>query len=271
VIEHREVAGHGVRLSRVGKGPPIVCLHGYPDDLGIFAPFQEALKDAFEVIAVDWPGLGRSEAIEGVSGPTALAAWLRELLVELDLSQVVVVGHDMGGQPALLVGCDPRVRGVVAMNCLAMPDERTSWELRVLRFGQLYGPLLRGLPRPVFWQCMRTFFERRPPRELTRALWSTFAQRSVREQLVRMCRSYDAELPELPARYASAGAVLVLWSEHDHHFDAAHGAGIVRCVPGARLELLPGARHWAVWERADEVAERVRAFAVSLPGPGRSG
>ena len=43
-----------------------------------------------------------------------------------------------------------------------------------------------------------------------------------------------------------------------------NGAGIARVVPGARFEVLPGARHWAVWERAEQVAHRVLEFADSL-------
>ncbi|MCB9676051.1 MAG: alpha/beta hydrolase [Alphaproteobacteria bacterium] len=270
MIAHVQVAGRTVRLSRVGEGPPVVCLHGYPDDLSVFARLQEALKGDFEVLAVDWPGLGSSEAVEGVAGPTALAAWLAELLDVLDLDDVVLLGHDMGGQPALLCA-SPRVRGVVAMNCLAMPDGPTSWELRLLRFGRLYGPVLRHFALPVFLQCMWTFFEGRPDPTLRRALWRSFARQPVREQLVRMCIAYDDELPDLPARYAAGGPVLALWSERDHHFDVAHGSGIARTVPGARLEILPGARHWVVWERSDAVADRVRAFVATLRAPRRSG
>ncbi|MEZ4316087.1 MAG: alpha/beta fold hydrolase [Myxococcota bacterium] len=269
MIHHTRVAGHTVRLSRVGSGPAVVCLHGYPDDLSVFGRLQAALSATHEVIAVDWPGLGCSEAVEGLAGPTALSAWVRELVRELGLRDVVLLGHDMGGQPALLAGADPNVRGVVAMNCLAMPDAPTSWELRVMRFGRLYGPILRTLPRPVFWQCLATFLERRPDPALRQAVWASFSRRSVREQLARMCEAYDAELPELPARYAACGPALVLWSERDHHFDPAHGAGVVRAIPGASMRVLPGARHWAVWERAEEVAAHVRE--VTPAWPARSG
>ncbi len=263
------VAGFSVRIARCGRGRPLVCLHGYPDNLFVFAALAAELQGDFEVIAVDLPGLGRSAAVPGVHGPTALSAWVRELVAALDLDDVVLLGHDMGGQLALLAGSDPRVSEVVAMNCLAMPDTPTSWELDVLRFGRLYGPVLTWLPRIVFAQCMRTFTETPVDAGLQDLLWETFAERSVRDQLVRMCHAYDDELPGLPARYASAGRVLVLWSEHDHHFPVEHGAGVARCVPGAQLEVLRGGRHWAVWERAADVAAVIQRFTRgSAPAAG---
>ncbi len=257
------VNGAHVALSEWGTGRPVLCLHGSPEHRLLFERFAASMPE-HRVIAVDWPGLGESASVEGLASPSALAGWVRGLLTVLELRDVLVFGHDMGGQPALLVGCDDRVAGVVAMNCLAMPDERPSWQLRVLRFGALYGPILGYLPHVAFAQCLLTFLETPLPSDVVRVLWAQFKRPGHREQLVRMCRAYDADLASLPSRYAACGPALVLWSEHDHHFDVAHGAAVVKRVPDAELQVLVGARHWAIWERAEEVAERIVACEARL-------
>ena len=51
-----DVQGRTLRCSRFGQGPPIVFLHGYPDNLHMWSAVGPLLADSFEVIAIDWPG-----------------------------------------------------------------------------------------------------------------------------------------------------------------------------------------------------------------------
>ena len=47
-------SGRLLRIARVGSGPPVVLLHGYPDNLQIWSELAMRLANQFEVI-----GLGR--------------------------------------------------------------------------------------------------------------------------------------------------------------------------------------------------------------------
>ena len=93
--------GRRVRLARLGTGPPLVLLHGYPDNLQIWCKAAPQLAEHFEVLAVDWPGLGYSDAWPGGATPMHLADRLRQLLDAWRIECASVVGLDMGGQPAL--------------------------------------------------------------------------------------------------------------------------------------------------------------------------
>ena len=44
----------------VGKGPPLVLLHGWAMHGGIFAPLVERLRDRYTLHVVDLPGHGNS-------------------------------------------------------------------------------------------------------------------------------------------------------------------------------------------------------------------
>src|SRR5687767_10928598 len=60
------VDGRGrVRVARAGKGPPVVLLHGYPENLQIWANLVPLLATRFEVFAFDWPGMGYSDPWPG--------------------------------------------------------------------------------------------------------------------------------------------------------------------------------------------------------------
>ena len=69
-----------VRVARLGSGPPLVLLHGYPDNLQVFAGLAPRLADRAEVIALDWPGLGYSDPVGGGATPAHLADRLKAIL-----------------------------------------------------------------------------------------------------------------------------------------------------------------------------------------------
>lgn len=92
--------GKQLRISRLGHGPPIVLLHGYPENLQVWSRMAPLLADRFEVIAFDWPGMGYSDEWPGGATPHLLAKRLLTILDELKLQRPTIVGLDMGGQPA---------------------------------------------------------------------------------------------------------------------------------------------------------------------------
>jgi pimeloyl-ACP methyl ester carboxylesterase len=262
--------GQRLRLARLGSGPPLVLLHGYPDNLQIWSALAPRLAARFTVVAMDWPGMGRSEAWPGGATPLHMAERLRALLDHWGLGRVTLLGMDMGGQPALaFAGQHPeRTERIVVMNSLVLGDEPTSWEIALLRRFGWNRFLLRRLPGVVFRRAMSTSLPRgeRLPADLRADLWDTFRRPEVRAFVSKMCAGYQGTLPKLPALYAQiACPVLALWGERDRHFPPSQGAKLRTLLRDARLEVLPGAEHWMVWHRAADVARAVEAFLQS-PG-----
>jgi pimeloyl-ACP methyl ester carboxylesterase len=75
-------------------------------------------------------------------------------------------------------------------------------------------------------------------------------------------RSLEYENQELPAPDLSAvtAPTLVAVGEHDKPDFRAIAERLAREIPGARLEVIPGAGHLAPLERPDETAALVRSF-----------
>jgi pimeloyl-ACP methyl ester carboxylesterase len=257
--------GRRLRVARLGAGPPLVLMHGYPDNLQIWCDFAPRLADRFEVIAFDWPGMGYSDDWPGGATPMHMAERLRVLFDVWGLARAVLVGIDMGGQPALAFAAlhPERTLGVVVMNSLLFGDEATSWEIRLLRRFGWNRLILRRLPGLVFRWAERTFLPRGValPPDLRADLWDSFRRPEVRRFISRMCAGYQGTLPRLPELYARVRCpTLALWGERDKHFPTAHAERLRALVPGSRLEVVAGAEHWMPWHMADEVAARVRAF-----------
>src|SRR5262249_54681009 len=145
-----ETVGDGKRLrvARLGSGPPLVLLHGYPDNLQIWCELAPRLAARHEVIAFDWPGMARSDAWPGGTTPQHLAERLWTRLDAWRTDRGGLVGMDMGGQPALALAAllPERTRQVVVMNSLVFGEEATSWEISIPRKFGWNRFILRHLP-----------------------------------------------------------------------------------------------------------------------------
>jgi pimeloyl-ACP methyl ester carboxylesterase len=254
--------GKRLRVARLGAGPPLVLLHGYPENLQVWSRLAPLLASRFEVVAFDWPGQGRSEEWPGGAAPQLLAKRLLTILDELHLERPIVCGMDMGGQPALAFAAEfpERIAGLVVMNSLVFGDEPTSWEIHLLRKFGFNRFALRYLPRIIFHRATTTFLPRGAQLEpdVRGDFWSAFRELPVRRFISKMCAGYQGTLPQLPAMYQQVACrTLVLWAEHDKHFPLRQAQRLQATIPAAELEIVPGGTHWMVLQRADEIAARV--------------
>jgi pimeloyl-ACP methyl ester carboxylesterase len=257
--------GRKLRMARLGSGRPLILLHGYPDNLQIWSELAPRLAARFEVIAFDWPGMGSSEVWAGGATPFDFARRLRTLLDDWNIERAVIIGHDMGGQPALAFAAEhpQRISHLVVMNSLVIWDEKTSWEIALLRKFGWNRVLLERLPRAVFSRAIRTFLphEYKLGADLRSDLWASFARPEVRKFVVRMCAGYQGTLPRLKQLYPSLRTpALFLWAGRDKHFPVAHAKQLARMVPGARFEEIGRAGHWMALNLAEAVSARIFAF-----------
>ena len=82
---------------RMGKGPPLVLVHGLMTSSYSFRYVLEPLSREFEVIVFDLPGNGRSDAPDVRYDAEDLADLIGETLDALRVTGARVVGNSMGG------------------------------------------------------------------------------------------------------------------------------------------------------------------------------
>ena len=90
------VRGCGVALRRAGTGRPLLYLHG-ASDAGQWLPFMDDLASRHDVIVPEHPGFGASDTPAWLDTIPDLANFCLDLIDQLDLEHVDLVGHDLGG------------------------------------------------------------------------------------------------------------------------------------------------------------------------------
>jgi pimeloyl-ACP methyl ester carboxylesterase len=268
--------GRKLRVARMGLGPPVLLLHGYPDNLHIWCELAPRLATSFQVIAVDWPGMGESHPWPGGATPMHMGERIGTLLDHWKLKRAHLIALDMGAQPALAYAAQnpQRVASVVAMNSLVLWDEETSWEISVLRKFGWNRFILRNLPRVVFARAERTFLPRgaRLPAELRDDFWNCFRRAEVRRTIAKMCAGYQGTLPQLPHLYKKIECpTLVLWAENDKHFPVVQARRLHSMIANSQLQIVLGGEHWMAWNMAEELATRIHGFLSGLKQPVEGG
>ena len=103
-----------------GDDPPIVLMHGFPDDHSIYDRLLPWLSPR-RAVAFDWHGYGRSERAEpGGFSLQEHASELEALLDQLDIDRAVLVGHDASGPDAVAftIAHPQRVTHLVLLNTI---------------------------------------------------------------------------------------------------------------------------------------------------------
>lgn len=118
IIPQRSETPSGTAYVAVGRGEPLVLIHGVGMKLEAWLPQIEMLSDRFEVIAADLPGHGGSAPLTDGSDLPDFVGRFARFLTEMDRGPVSVAGHSMGALIAggLAVEVPALVRRVALLN-----------------------------------------------------------------------------------------------------------------------------------------------------------
>ena len=262
-----DVGSGEVAYRRVGVGPDVLFVHGWPVSSATFRRLLPHLADHVTCHLLDLPGAGSSRYTADT--PLTIANHIlsvRSAIDLLGLDDVAVVGHDSGGMIARhAVAGDPRLRA------LGLIDTEQStglhWKFKSFIAGRRipgYGAVLgwlAGQPRLRRNRLVLgdAFFDR----SLLDGEFDEFfltplhKSREHRQATVRLLKSFDYQLiHDLRTLHGKIDVpVQLVWGEHDRFFPVAWARDMVRDFSNAQLAVIPDAGLFSHEERPAEVAQ----------------
>ncbi|MDZ4674056.1 MAG: alpha/beta fold hydrolase [Gemmatimonadota bacterium] len=256
-IQRITVRGVSLAVETRGTGPAVLFIHGYPLDRTIWQ-HQVAHLEGYRRIAPDLRGMGRSDAPDLGYSMATYSDDLAGLLEVLGEESVVLCGLSMGGYVALefLRRHPDRVRGLVLMDTKAEAD---SPEGRKARDAQLAMVRESGIAALADQMVPKLLASGAAPSLVAqvRAMVMATPVAGVAGALGAMRDRGDSRvlLPEL-----GRIPVLVVSGAADALIPAAVAEALADAIPGARLEIIPGAGHLPPLEQPAATTAALQRF-----------
>lgn len=225
------VNGAKIYYRTVGKGVPLVMLHGNGEDHKAFKNQISFFKNEYRLILIDSRGHGKSAAGEQELNFKLMAYDVLKILDNLDVTKAVFLGFSDGANLAIqFTVCYPqRVKALIAVSGNIRPEGLKQW---------------------FYWLT-----------NLQYRFLSIMSKRNhsllLKKQLVGLMALHP-HLTKKELKKISVPA-LILAGEKDI-IRRSHTQEIASCIKGARLCIIPKANHMSIYENPMSYNWRIKDF-----------
>src|SRR5256885_1476801 len=230
--------------------PPLLYLHG--TNLGnLWLDYHHALAQYFHLFAPDIPGFGLTERPDWMRDMSDYILFFRDLLNELALDQVTLVGHSLGGWMAaeLAVWYPERVKKLVLSNAAGIRVKGTP-----------SADIFAMNPQELVATCFDNFMAAMPLMPAEFNIDYLLAQYKERTTLASLAwnPTYDPKLEHCLSSVQCS--TLVIWGENDRMIPPVYGDTFHRCIANSQLVKLTGTGHMPMLEKHEEWAGQITNF-----------
>lgn len=251
-----------------GAGKPLLYLHGVT---GLqWTPLLERLSGNHTVYAPRTPGFGESTGTEKLDDVHDLVFFYLELLDELELDYLPVVGHSLGGMfAAELAAIHPgRFSHVVLASPFGLWDDANP-------VVDLFSISLPELARAMYADrssAPAVAMATAPQARMTEVDPATEEGQATISYLVERAKSMSTAaryLWPIPNRGLSKRLhrvrqpALVIWGESDGIIPPSYAEHFASQMPNAAVHVVPDAAHMVVEEQPEHVASLIEALLNS--------
>jgi pimeloyl-ACP methyl ester carboxylesterase len=263
-VTHEYVNADGLRthvaLAGPPDAPPILLVHGWPQNWWAWRRVIPALATGHRVIVPDLRGHGWTEAPKSGYEKAQLAADLIAVLDALEIERTIWVGHDWGAWAGFLAALRAPER-IERMLALCIPHPWVSPHPRQLALLGYQGPISLPVLGPrVADRMVRMILQSgRGDEPLTDADVASFAEHIPARVTVAMYRTFLTQelMPIARGRYANAVLEVpttVLLGERDL-VTRTTPSGPVDGQPQLRVDVLDHIAHWVPEQRPGSIID----------------
>ena len=259
---------------RLGKGAPLLLLHGIGGSWRSWNPVLDGLSAKREVIALDLPGHGQTPPLPGENSFYALAdaveAWLREN----NLTGVDCVGSSMGARLVLELAR----RGV--LGAAVSLDPGGFWEgwqvpffyysvAGSVRLVRLLQPLMAAITNSAVGRTvLLAQFSARPwkvPADVALTEMRSFANTPNFDELLKTL-AYGPKQEGAP-RGSIAHPLVIGWGRQDRVLPPSQAPRALAAFPDASLYWFDKCGHFPQWDQPEETVQLILAVISQSGAP----
>jgi pimeloyl-ACP methyl ester carboxylesterase len=241
--------GSGAR----GQGKDsLVFIHGAGGNQTFWRNQVDYFNRTYPCYIMELPGHGAAQG-PGAQEIKGYALWIKGALDELKLLHPFVIGHSMGGAIAM----------ELAIKFPALPKGLvlTSTGARLRTVPDILDGIKQAFPETVALICERSFAQD-VPAEMKQATVAEMRKNSpdVLYGDFSACDRFDI----MDQVQAIGNPTLVICGDQDILTPVKYSRFLADKIAGARLEIIKGAGHLVMLERAEEFNKKIEAFFRSV-------
>ncbi len=225
-----------------GAGDPVIMLHGGLGHSDVWGNQIPAFAERFKVVVADSRGHGRSTRSAQPYSYALMASDVVALMDALKVDKAAIVGWSDGG----IIGLD------IAMN---HPDRVT----KLFAFGA--NTNVAGLRPDIADSVVFNQYIENAGKDYERMSKTPTEYEAFVAQISEMWATQPDYKPEQLAKITAPTAIAD--GEHDEAIRQEHNKEMAALVPGAKLVILPGVSHFAMWQKPDEFNQAVLDFLLA--------
>jgi len=249
-----DVDGILVKYRVMGKGTPLLLLHGWGGSSESFLNLQKILAKRYQVITLDLPGFGETDIPLKPWNVEDYENFVLEFVKKLGIARFYLGGHSFGGRIAIML-CVSHPQSLIGLILIAAagighkksPQEATIGFIARVGKRIVSLPILSKAQRPV------------------RALFYTLIRRKdyllaegVMKETMRKVISQDLR----PYLSKIKIPTLIIWGNKDTLTPLADAYLMRQEIKGSILHIIKGASHYLPKQYYRELAKAINIFAV---------
>lgn len=237
-----------VYYQSLGKGPDIVLLHGWGQDVSTWWGVAEDLCKYGKLWMIDLPGFGRSQTPSKAFGNTEYAEVIEEFIEKNKIKNPILIGHSLGG------------RVVIKMAARKQYD----YPKIILEDAAGIKPKQDGI-KPLIYLGAKIFKYLVPNIGTMKQVWRAKFYNSLEADYVDagqmkgtltrlLSEDLRGELSKITAE------TLIIWGEVDRAVPVSDGQLMYRKIENSRLEIIDGVGHFPHLEERGKFLNYVEDF-----------
>lgn len=270
-----DVGAGEVAYRKVGTGPDVLFVHGWPVSGATWRKLLPHLVDHVTCHVIDLPSAGSSrfDADTPMSIQQHITS-VQRVVDLLGLDQIAVVGHNSGGMIARhAMAGDHRLR---SMGLINTEPPNPSWRFRSFLGSRRLPGLSAGLGwiagRPKIRASKLVFGDAFADRSLLDGEFAEFffdplhSNPIARDAAVQLLRTFDMTyVTGLPAIHRQLDVpVKLVWGDRDPFFPVDSAKAMVSTFPNASIDVIEGA---GLFSHEEAPAEVARSLLPTLAPP----
>ena len=242
------IEGNAVRWGRIGKGPPLVAIHGTPFSSQVWRRIVPQLADRWTIHYFDLVGYGASEMRESQDVSLAMQnRALAALFAEWNLERPDVLAHDFGGATALRAYYLNALRyaSLTIFDAVAL----APWGSPLVQHVREHETAFSGMPDYMHRAVLAAYLQTAAHKPLTEealrlysAPWlGPVGQAAFYRQIAQMDQRFT---DEVEGRYDRMDCpVTVLWGQKDEWIPYEKGEALAALISDRDVIPIPDAGH----------------------------